>query len=278
MELVVAIMATIDSLADDLRALGVRPDQDIIVHSSLRHVRYGPEAVLAALRETAGTIVVPAQTPQSSVTSRAFAEATMGLDARQTTDFRARLPGFDQRKSPSLGMGALAEYVRTRPGAFRSGHPLTSFAAIGPRAEACTARHDLDSLLGERSPLGWLYERDAAVLLLGVGYSVCTAFHLAEYRIPTRWREYRCLVSDGDVRRELRFHGIVLDDTDFSRLGAHIDDEPFVRRGRVGAAHSRLLPVRAAVDAAYAWMREHRTVPGTAATEQPLAPRPWEGH
>jgi aminoglycoside N3'-acetyltransferase len=51
-----------------------------------------------------------------------------------------------------------------------------------------------------------------------------------------------------------------------------------VRRGRVGAAHSRLLPVRAAVDAAYAWMREHRTVPGTAATEQPLAPRPWEGH
>lgn len=245
------------SLAGDLRALGVH-GQDVLVHASLRRIGCGPAAVLAALRETAGTVAVPAQTPLSSPTSRAFEQATAGFDARQAAEFRCRLPGFDRASSPSQGMGAFAEHVRTRPEAFRSGHPLTSFAAIGPRALACTVRHDLDSHLGDRSPLGWLYERDAAILLLGVGYAVCTAFHLAEYRLPARRRDYQCLVSDGGARRELRFSGIVLDDEDFPRLGAHLDGEPFVRRGRVGGADSRLLPIRAAVDTAVAWMRENR--------------------
>jgi aminoglycoside N3'-acetyltransferase len=52
--------------------------------------------------------------------------------------------------------------------------------------------------LGERSPLGWLYAADAAILLLGVGYDACTAFHLAEYRRPsTRPQKYHCFVADG---------------------------------------------------------------------------------
>jgi aminoglycoside 3-N-acetyltransferase len=35
-------------------------------------------------------------------------------------------------------------------------------------------------MFGEHSPLARLEEVGAQVLLLGVGYDVCTAFHLAE--------------------------------------------------------------------------------------------------
>jgi aminoglycoside 3-N-acetyltransferase len=117
------------------------------------------------------------------------------------------------------------------------------------------AEHAIDCHLGERSPLGWLYRADAAVLLIGVGYDVCTAFHLAEYRLPgtPAYREYRCFTAADGARKEHAFFDIALDDGDFSALGAAMDAEPFVRKGKVGGAECRLLPIRAAVDFAAAW-------------------------
>jgi len=152
-------------------------------------------------------------------------------------------------------MGFFAEYVRTRLGAVRSAHPQSSFAALGQRAAACMAGHRLDCHLGEHSPLGWLYRADAAVALLGVDYAACTAFHLAEYRLPgePQLRQFRCFTSEQGVRREHAFDDIDLDDGDFSELGDEIDNEPFVRRGTVGAAACKWLPIRAAVDFAITW-------------------------
>src|SRR3954452_14019752 len=86
------------------------------------------------------------------------------------------MPGFDPQITPSHGVGVL-------PGALRSAHPQTSFAAIGPHAEAITAGHVLESGLGEGSPLARLYELDAEVLLLGGGHASNTSLHLAEYRV-----------------------------------------------------------------------------------------------
>lgn len=41
-------------------------------------------------------------------------------------------------------------------------------------------------MMGEKSPLARLEECSAKVLLLGVGYQVCTFLHLAEYRTGGR--------------------------------------------------------------------------------------------
>jgi aminoglycoside 3-N-acetyltransferase len=255
-------------LAADLRRLGLRRDQDLLVHCSLGRigpVEGGAATLLAALRDVAGpwvTVVVPTQTAQNSLTSRDFRAAVAGLDADQRARYVAGMPGFEPTRTPSYRMGFLAEYLRTRPSAVRSRHPQTSFAALGPRARACTAVHDLACHLGKRSPLGWLYDADAALLLLGVGYGACTAFHLAEYHLP--WhpptQTYHCFTSEGGQRIMHEFTAVALDDSDFEALGAALEaaTPAVVSRGQVGAGIGRMMPVRAAVDFSVGWMAVHR--------------------
>lgn len=261
-----------DELTEDLRSLCLREGQDLIIHSSLRqlgHINGGAATLLQAILDVAGpkaTLVVPTQTTRNSLSSRTFLSATAGLDPEEVARFVARMPGFDPAWSPSTGMGVFAEYLRTRPSAHRSGHPQASFAAIGPGAHACTAVHDLDCHLGGRSPLGWLYAADAAILLLGVGYSACTAFHLAEYQLPgvAPRRSYRCFITEGESRVELEFTDVDLDDSDWELLGADLeaaadqDTASGLRRGKVGEAECRLVPMRLAVDFARSWLGVRR--------------------
>ena len=261
-----------DQLVADLRSLGLHRGQDLLIHCSLRRtgpVDGGATALLTAIRDVAGpraTLVVSTQTAGNSFSSAAFRAATADLNPERYAAYVAAMPGFDPASTPSTGMGAFAEYVRTRPSARRSSHPQSSFAAIGLRARACTCVHDLECHLGDRSPLGWLYTAGAAILLLGVGYSVCTAFHLAEYRLPGKppLRSYRCFVSEDGKRAERDFTDIDLDDSDFALLGADLeaaagsDGSAGLRRGLVGAAECRLVPMRLAVDFARSWLIAHR--------------------
>jgi aminoglycoside 3-N-acetyltransferase len=170
------------------------------------------------------------------------------------------MPAFDPARTPSSGMGALAEHVRTSPAAVRSAHPQTSFAALGDLAAALTGGHAEDCHLGESSPLARLYEEHAHVLMIGVGYEVCTALHLAEYRYtatpPTR--TYNCVVRRDGRPVWRAYEDVKLDDGDFPVLGRALDGTPYVTRGTVGSADSRLVPLRQAVDFACGWMAAHR--------------------
>jgi len=219
--------------------------------------------LLTAITEVIGpdaTVVVPTQTANNSMTSRAFLAATEGMDEAQVAAFVADMPGFDSSSTPSYGMGAFAEHVRKQPGAVRSDHPQVSFAALGPEAHRLMAVHDLDCHLGERSPLAALYEADASVLLFGVGYESCTALHLAEYRLPKPppLRSYRCFVNHGGRRRQLHFQAPQTDARDFDRIGAALDETDVVQRGEVGGSAARVVPVRRAVCFAIRWMQVRR--------------------
>ncbi len=260
-----------EQIAADLRSLGLRSGQDLLIHCSMRQlgpVAGGAATLLAAIRDVIGpaaTLVVPTQTTWNSLTSRTFLAATTGLDACALARHIADLPGFDKASTPSEGMGMFAEHVRTRPGAQRSAHPQTSFAALGPRAAAAMSRHDLDCHLGERSPLGWLYDAGAAIALIGVGYSRCTAFHLAEYRLSGEvpLRRYHCFVSSGGERRQYAFTDIDLVDDDFELIGAAFDksrgrDAAYTPRVQVAMADASWLPMQDAVDFARTWMEQHR--------------------
>lgn len=251
------------ALATQLEALGLGAGDTVLVQASMRQVAPRGAAagtVIEALLDvlgTEGTLVVPTYTMWNSTTSRVHREAVASLSAPEAFEYRMALPRFDARTTPSSGMGALAEGVRTRPDACRSTHPQSSFAAVGRRARALTAVHDLDCHLGPRSPLGALHEADALVLLLGVGYSVCTAFHLAEYQYTRRrTRRYECRIAGlpGDGWTE--FQDIELDDREFGQIGKEFEHEHGgVRIGLVGSAKCRLFGLRDAVGFAVGWMR-----------------------
>ena len=253
-------------LAGDLRALGLSPGDDVLVHSSLRSLGLvvgGAPTVVRALLDaigSGGTLVVPAFTADNRDPGRWAPER--GIPERLWDEIRCSMPPFDSDTTPSSGVGLVAETVRTWPGALRSGHPQTSFAALGPAAAGLTEKHPWDCHLGPESPLGLLAGRPAAkVLLLGVGYDVCTTFHLAEYRWPGNDRRtYEFVADDGTgppgwrSRTEIR-----LDQSDFADLGTAFEGRLGVRRGAVGAARGRLFGVAEAAAFAERWFAEHRT-------------------
>ncbi|HKT06042.1 MAG TPA: AAC(3) family N-acetyltransferase, partial [Rugosimonospora sp.] len=223
----------------------------------------GAATLRSALRTVAGDracLVVPAHTANNSTTSPSFRAATAGLDRAGVDRYLRSMEGFDPATTPSFRMGAFAEHIRRHPESVRSTHPQTSFAALGPAARELMAGHRPDCHLGPDSPLGALYDADAAILLLGVGYRVCTAFHLAEYRRPDPpTRRYHCFVGTGPARRRYEYTDVDLDDGDFDRLGKHLEaSDETVARGRVGGAQARLVAVRSAVDFAVRWMATYR--------------------
>jgi aminoglycoside 3-N-acetyltransferase len=244
----------------------VRPGGLLFVQSSLRAlgpVAGGAAAVVGALLHALGpdgTLVAFAATPENSVTSREYRAATAGMGPAELERHRAAMPGFDPVRTPcSPTVGRLSEQIRTTPGALRSAHPQTSFTALGPKADKVVSSHPLSCHLGPDSPVGRLCELDAQALLLGIPDWLCTAYHLAEYRVP--WREtrgYSCVITD--ERGESRWHSfedLDLDDRHFPELGAAVRRAVPFRAGRVGSAEAFLLPLPAAVDAAESWLRGH---------------------
>lgn len=253
-------LCTIETLKRDFSELGIANGDTIIVHASLSKLGWvngGAEAVVRALLHVlgdSGTLVVPTHTANNSWPDDWKAPP---VPVEWLEDIKETMPPFDVQTSRSRDMGVMAETVRTWPGALRSNHPRCSFAAIGAKAGEITRGHDLADVMGDKTPLGALDRLGAKILLLGVGFEKCTAFHLAEHRIPgyPKTREgSRIWNSDG--RAEWVFcDTIKLDDgSSFAKIGQALEDEGRVTRGRIGAASSALLSLSEGVRYAQRWL------------------------
>lgn len=255
-------LCTRDSLAAELRDVGVRAGETLLVHTSLSSLGWvcgGAVAVVQALLDVlgeAGTLVVPTHSGDNSDPAE---WGNPPVPEEWWPQIRAAMPPYDPRTTPSRGVGVLPEAVRAWPGAVRSAHPQTSFAAVGPRASAIVDGHALDCRLGERSPLARLEEAGARVLLLGAGFGSCTAFHLAEYRVPAPPQvdnSFAVMTPRGRSWSTVRDTSI--SEERFDELGADFEKERPVVRGRVGAAEVRLFGVAEAVAYAEGWLAVHR--------------------
>ncbi|MQY33286.1 SPBc2 prophage-derived aminoglycoside N(3')-acetyltransferase-like protein YokD [Streptomyces sp. RB17] len=251
-------LVTRDTIAAQLRLLGVETGETLLVHSSLSSLGWvngGAVAVVQGLLDAlgpSGTLVVPAQSAQLSDPAL---WARPPVPAQWWDRIRATMPPYDPLTTPTRGVGVVPETVRTWPGALRSAHPHTSFAALGPRAREITDGHAPDCRLGEHSPLARLEKLGARVLLLGAGYDSCTSFHLAEYRITGP------LVAVGRPAPGGGWETVVevsIDSDRFDELGHDFERDRPVVRGRVGAADARLFPVADAVAYAERWLPLHR--------------------
>ncbi|MET7943343.1 AAC(3) family N-acetyltransferase [Streptomyces sp. NPDC005302] len=250
-------LVTRDSMAADLRTLGVQAGETLLVHSSLSSLGWvngGPVTLVQGLLDALGpdgTLVVPTQSGDLSDPAL-WSNPPVPEDWWPT--IRATMPAYDPRVTPSRGVGVIPETVRTWPGALRSAHPETSFAALGPGAARIVEGHATDCRLGERSPLARLEACGARVLLLGAGYDTCTTFHLAEYRVPSPVVEIGRPSAEGwRTVREVSITSEL-----FAELGADFERDRPVVRGAVGAATARLFPVADAVAYAERWLPLHR--------------------
>jgi aminoglycoside 3-N-acetyltransferase len=250
------------SLAADLDRLGLKAGETVIVHSSLSALGWiagGPVAVIQALLDILGprgTLVMPAHS--ANLTDPANWRAPP-VPADWVDVIRASMPPYDPRLTPTGNMGQIAELFRTWPGVERSAHPNCSFAALGPQALRILSDHALDSPLGERSPLARLYDLDAKVLLLGVGFDRCTILHLAEERAwPERPLEAggAPVVVDG-ARRWVTYSAPPVGDSDlFVPIGSQLTASGKAATDRVGMANCVLLSARVLVDHAVSEWRE----------------------
>ena len=165
--------------------------------------------------------------------------------------------------------GVLTEYLRTRPGAYRSDHPDGSMAAVGKLGAWLTANHPLSHGMGEASPLAKLVQADGKVLLLGSPLENTTLLHLAEYRakLPNkRVVRYQTPVYRNGARtlveiEELDSDGGVVEWTEdgdyFERIIRAFLDSGKGRSGLVGYAESHLMDAAELVSFGVKWMEAH---------------------
>lgn len=108
----VTVMHTQRSLLENLDALGVRPGDGLFVHASMRAVGPtvgGVRTVLESLFEAvgeAGLIGMPGFSADACFPPGVERSA---LTEKQVADIERAVPGFDLLRSPTSGMGVIAE-------------------------------------------------------------------------------------------------------------------------------------------------------------------------
>jgi len=187
-------IVTRSRLVHDLSSLGLAEGDAVMLHASVKSVGWvvgGPDVVLQSIFDVIG----PDGTLMMVV---GWADGTYEMDSWPAEKRQAYLdecPAYDPAASRACAeWSILTEYLRTWPGACRSAHPDSSFAAVGRLAEWLTADHPLQYGYGPGSPLAKLCDCGGRVLLLGSPMSCVTLLHYSENmsRVPgkpvVRWK------------------------------------------------------------------------------------------
>jgi aminoglycoside 3-N-acetyltransferase len=193
-----------------LRALGLRPGDNLLVHAAIQFLgkpEGGVGAYFAAICEVAGSesgisdappttyLATPIPSPAPRTSHPAALTFTIAVPAFNFAF--ARGEPYDPASTPSQGMGAFAEYVRRLPGARRTPHPMQSLAAIGPYAEDLAGR-DTPSAFDPGSAFERLLALDFKLLYLGANIDATSLLHYSEQRFQVPYRYWKTF--SGPVR------------------------------------------------------------------------------
>ena len=259
--------ATIESLQEDFRALGIENGMVLLVHSSLSAIGWvcgGAVAVIIALQEVLGETGILVMPTHSTDLSDPSQWENPPVPGSWWQTIRETMPAYDPDLTPTRSMGKIAETFRKQKDVIRSMHPQSSFSARGPQASYIINNHALAYGMGEHSPLARIYDLNGFILLLGVDHSSNTSIHLAEYRadFPSkRVVQESAPISQAGSRTWTTFEDIDVDDSDFDRIGEDFlrsGAGKVVQQGKVGIANCQLMPQPAVVDFAVDWLEKNR--------------------
>ncbi len=240
------MIVTQDKIVNGLRNLGLGKGDLVTMHSSLKSlgcVEGGGQTVIRALLEAIG--------PEGTILMPAF---SFGLKPECE-------PIFDVRETPSC-VGLITEIFRREYATHRSIHLSHSYSAAGPLAAELTV-HPLDiTPCGEDSPLGKFMRRDAKILLLGIGYNACTAFHVVEERMKTPYMTFQV-----HSNAKYRINGEVFPlpskilkrtfSYDFTIMENEFRAQGVSQVGKIGAATATMLSSRSFVECVERRLKNH---------------------
>jgi aminoglycoside 3-N-acetyltransferase len=175
------------SLVDALKQLGVNSGDELLVHSDISpmtdrdtNLKSVLDNVLESLTSSLG--------PDGTLVAPTF-----------NYDFCGGQP-YDHVRSKSQ-VGLFSEWVRTRPTAIRSFHPIFSFAGIGTGTnKLLTARSN--SSFGQGSVFENMFDSNTKILFLDVSFEACTFVHFVEQRVGIEYRYLKTFT--GEVTRDAR--------------------------------------------------------------------------
>ncbi|QEE26802.1 aminoglycoside 3-N-acetyltransferase [Terriglobus albidus] len=254
-------------LRSHLEAIGMAPGDAVMVHAALRSVGpmiNGPDTLIDAIQDVVG----PDGTLLSYVDWNPQYEDAADSEGRVPEELKADIPPFDPKRSrASRDYGAFAEFVRTSPGALRSGNPGASIAAIGGNAAWFTTNHPLQYGYGAGSPFARLVEIRGKVLMAGAPFDTMSILHHAEHmaHIPgkrirrievpllingkTEWR----MIEEFDTADPV-VEG--LDENYFAAIVAEFLTDGRGSAGAIGSASSILVPAADIVAFAVQWLEQ----------------------
>ena len=196
-----------DRLHEDLRALGIKSGDLLMVHASLRKLGLarshfgegGADLLLDALEAAVG--------PSGTLMMVLGSHYEMDWVNERPVETRADLlagsrPLVQERAAAMPEVGWLAETFRRRPGTLFSANPSGRFGARGAHAAALMADQPWNDYYGPGSPLEKLCAQGGHILRLGANPDTVTALHYAEYladlpdKRRTRW-DYLLSGPDG---------------------------------------------------------------------------------
>jgi aminoglycoside 3-N-acetyltransferase len=239
-------------LCADLRRMGIRSGDVLIVHASMKRigwVRGGPQAVVRELQRTltrSGTLLMPAF---SYSLERIYEPAEP----------------FDPGASPAQ-TGFLSETFRRSHDVVRSLHPTHSVCAWGRGARDLVGEHESRSGLGAETPFHRAAQRGARVLMIGCDFTSLSLVHVAEALADAPYLPIFCWFHKGwkptALVRQNNGPAAVVDcghapgcSQRFDRLQRLAEREGLVRRVRFGEASSLLFSAAKLLDRAVVALR-----------------------
>jgi aminoglycoside 3-N-acetyltransferase len=171
---------TKEQLITDLKKIGLRHGDSVLVHSSLSKIGFvpgGAATVIDALSEVIGaqgTLLFP----------------TFPAKGKNKAHLEEH-PFFDIANTVSQ-MGSVTEYFRKLPNVYRSFHPTDPVCAKGPLAEYYTNTHYGQlTPYNEYSPFRKLCEKKGKILMMGTTLNgACTNLHTLEDAVSFKYPVY----------------------------------------------------------------------------------------
>lgn len=239
-------MISQNTLSEQLKNLGLRPANIVMVHASLRKVGEVEgrangliESILSVIGE-AGTML-------------------MILGSRANDIFNASETIAD----PEMGM--LAEVFRQFPGTIVSDHAASRFCAIGKEAEELIRNPPLHDYYGEGSVLQRITKKNGKILRLGANIDTVTLTHHAEYlaKVHPKRRVKRRYIREDIGEQWIESlddcHGIQdwPHGDYFGQILVDFLKQENVQKGKVGNCMAELFLAKDFIPFAVSWMESH---------------------